>query len=626
MVISVARLASYAASVLLFGLVGASFQPLSAQPEADREITRLNRRLGSLIRSINDIKWNNITIYRLEEEFRSRLVRGMEAEDRADLERLAGFCETIYDEPLPGDCAEAMISIASSTIGRQVAGFKRVLAQRYSIDAEYMDDEEIAQAFALARSIVTRREGRPKQFYLVTSRDKNPARLIALLGVNINESDGDVTIRNVWAGTDLYTYLHNNSTDTTTYSELRAQASDLSPSGLSNQMFTLRNLSEITIGAAPSRARAVLLDENRYQYVLTGVSEGRPLRGPAQAQPAEGEEGSEAVEGGGSLFGDDGDGGGLFGGSTTSAGNIVANSYQPGTQEYPYELSVGTDVLASFRAYDLNAGPVAATRWGVELENNFDELNYPGIWGGRMTLNAILENIKIGAVLPAFRFGDSTIATSGIGSRPQKIIGGYGISFEGDFTAPVIQSSGLFNFHGSYTFSEVAPEQMVPTIFTPNNTVGEVGYLVRYDFQAFYSFGFFADPAARHLFRLKVGGTVYGVEGLRREQDTLAPITGEDEPMTFVVNEVSRATQGGVAAAIEYMRTGTWAPFGARLQYVDNSLLSDLWIQFAIARNLDLKFDIKYFTPVFRDPHEWENPNLVVPSVTMRYHFGTVPR
>lgn len=242
-----------------------------------------------------------------------------------------------------------------------------------------------------------------------------------------------------------------------------------------------------------------------------------------------------------------------------------------------------------------------------------------------MTLNAILENIRIGAVLPMIRFGDSTIATSGIGSRPQKIIGGYGISFEGDFTAPVIQSSGLFNFHGSYTFSEVAPDQMTPFMFRPVETVGEEAYLIRYDFQAFYSFGFFADPAARHLFRLKLGGTVYGVETMRREEDTELPVSETEEPV-YKLEKVNSDANGGVAGAIEYMRTGTWVPFGARLQYVDNSILTNLWMQFAVARNLDLKFDLKYFTPVFRDPHAWESPNLVVPAVTVRYHFGRVNR
>ena len=158
MVIPVARLANCALCVLFVGLAAAFVQPLSAQTTEDREVTKLNRRLNSLIRSIDDIKWNNITIYRLEDEFRQRLISGMQAEDRADLDRLAGFCETIYDEPLPGDCAEAMISIASSTRGRTPAGFKSAIAQRYNIDAEYIDEEELSQAYSLARSIVTRRD------------------------------------------------------------------------------------------------------------------------------------------------------------------------------------------------------------------------------------------------------------------------------------------------------------------------------------------------------------------------------------------------------------------------------------------------------------------------------------
>ena len=166
---------------------------------------------------------------------------------------------------------------------------------------------------------------------------------------------------------------------------------------------------------------------------------------------------------------------------------------------------------------------------------------------------------------------------------------------------------------------------MRPMTFRPDFAIGDTAYLIRYDFQAFYSFGFFADPAAKHLFRLKIGGTVYGAEGMVNVEDTTLPVS-ETEQAQYKVTKVNSTSNGGVSGALEYMRTGSWVPFGARLQYVDNSILSDLWIQFAVARNLDLKFDIKYFTPVFRDPHPWEHPNLVVPSVAVRYHFGSVGR
>ncbi|MBC8144859.1 MAG: hypothetical protein H7X80_04680, partial [bacterium] len=441
MVITVARLATYALCVLFVGLAGSFFQPLSAQPGADIEVTRLNRRLQSLIRSIDDIKWNNITIYRLEDEFRGRLTRSMEAEDKSDIDRLAGFCETIYDEPLPGDCSEAMIQVVSSVRGKPIAGFRAALAQRFNIDVEYLDEEETAQAHALALAIVQRRNARPKQFYLVTSRDRNPVRLISLLGVS-EGTDGTISIQKVWAGTDLYTYLQTNSSDSSMYTELRQSASEVPSQGLTNQMFTLRRLDEIVIQPVSS-ARTTSIDESRFPSVLMFVSEGRPIRGEPKADAGD----SATEEDGGSMFGGD-ETSSLFDTPGGNQSNPFRNSAVPGTQEYPYELAIGTDVVASFRKFDVNAGPIASPIWGIELKANYDELNYPSIWGGRMTLNAILENIKIGAVLPVLRFGDSTLATSGIGPRPQKIIGGYGISFEGDFAAPVIQSSGLFNFHG----------------------------------------------------------------------------------------------------------------------------------------------------------------------------------
>ena len=53
------------------------------------------------------------------------------------------------------------------------------------------------------------------------------------------------------------------------------------------------------------------------------------------------------------------------------------------------------------------------------------------------------QGYHIGAVLPEFRFGDSTIGTSGFGSSQQKIIGGYGIAISGDFAAPVLERKVL---------------------------------------------------------------------------------------------------------------------------------------------------------------------------------------
>jgi hypothetical protein len=602
--------------------IAALSQSARAQTE-DRETVRLDRRLGTLIRSIDDIKWQNITIYRLEDEYKQRLIKGMEAEDKGDIEYVESIGQTIAADPLP-DFSETVRQLAQSAVtnrGKNFARFKAALAQKYSIDPDDLDETELQNALSRTLSVIAKRETRPKEFYLVTSREKNPPRLIALLGVKPNESTGNPMMTgNPWVGTELYKFLVSNGPDSTMYSELKQSVQVEGTPGLTNQMFVLRDLSQIAL-APKTHARASYLEADKYQYVLTGISAGRPLRSD-YAAPSDSGAAEDASFGGFGVLDL-----GLGGASTKNANNKVQGAEIPKTTETPYEISVGTDVIASFVSYDLREKKIPDPNWGIELRNGFDELNYPSIWGGRLTLDAILENIKIGAVLPQIRFGDSTIATSGIGSRPQAILGGYGIAMSGDFTAPLLDNSGLFNFYASYTFGEGKTDKTVLRTFAKRNgrfeveQLGEVGYVIRYAAQAYYSFGFYLDDEARHLFRLKIGGTVYGVDTEVRQQDTTVVAVGETSTPT-VFSKITSETVGGVSGKVEYMKGGQKIPYGASLQYQDQSLLSDIWLQFIINPRFDLKVGLKYFTPVFREPHAWENANYVVPSVSLKYHFG----
>src|SRR5690606_10676549 len=162
-----------------------------------------------------------------------------------------------------------------------------------------------------------------------------------------------------------------------------------------------------------------------------------------------------------------------------------------------------------------------------------------------------------------------------------------------DFAAPMLNNSGLFNFYGSYTFSEANTDKirLFENVGTP-----ELGYLIRYAFQAYYSFGFYADAAAKHLFRIKIGGTVYGVDAFSRQIDPDADPGTDVEELPTVLQEVWSRTRGGVSGKVEYMKGGQLVPWGAGVQYFDQSILANVWLQFAISRSLDLKLEGKYFT------------------------------
>ncbi len=597
----------------------------SANAQTDKEVTRQDRRIDNLIRSIDDIIWSNVIIYRLQGDFKNRLITSMQAEDSADIERLNGIGDIVAPGPL-SDFANNGIAVASSSRGRQFEFWKQGMCQRYNeYDCEYdFDPDLMQQAFTIASSIVQSRNSRPKDFFLVTARDREKPRLIALLGVNMETGrPALMSFRRV--GSQLYDYLASNNNDSTMYTELK-ETVQLNGDGLANQMFLLRDLSKVQI-VAQTKAIATYINEEDHPWVLRSISLGRPIRqewtAPAgdSASDGGGDEGFslEALMGGSDIFGKQGPKG------------IVEGAAVPGAVEYPNEIVVGTDVVLGYYSYEMadKGKEVKETKWGIELLNNFDELNYPSIWGGRLSLNALLRNIKIGAILPQKRFGGSTIAESGLFDKPQKILGGYGISFGGDFTAPIINQSGLFNFHASYTFGEASTDAMAPTVYSvqPGDSglgrpdmIGENAYLIRYAFQGFYSFGLYADNDAKHLFRMKLGGTVYGVDEYERRQvfrDT------ELQDTVPTLEKISDETVGGVAGRIEYMKGGTDIPYGLGVQYFDASLMTNVWLQFIVLRNLDVKLEGKFFSTLFRDPKPWEEESIVIPSIALKYHFGT---
>lgn len=605
------------ALALLLGILCAL--PVAAQP-SEKDLLKRDRTIDQLIRSIDDIVWSNITIYEMKGDFKGELLSSMQAEDSLDYQELQRIGDVVAPEPLSGFSAAA-VSVARNA--RDFTRFQRALCGRYSeFDCEFDFDEELmSQAFNVAARVVQNERSRPKDFYLITSKGRENPRLIALVGID-NESGRPVLTSFRKVGSQLYDFLESNN-NSAMYEELKEAVEDGSPE-LANQMFILRDLAQFEL-IDRTNALATYIDEDAYTFVLSSISAERPIRQPYE-KPASDTGSAEEDEGGGFFegFGDD-----LFGEETSAQTTPTEGAAVPGAIEHKNEAVIGTDIVAAFYSYEMNDDKqVEGVDWGIELVNNFDQINYPSIWGGRLGLNALLRNIKIGAVLPQPRFGGATIGESGIFDKPQKILGGYGAAFSGDFTFPVINNSGLFNFYASYTFGEAETENMALTVY-PNadaddlgrpSQVGDRGYIIRYAFQGHYSFGFYADPAAQHLFRLKAGGTVYGVDEMERRQVFR---TGDVNADTIPsLGKLSSTTHGGVSARIEYMRGGTEIPYGASLGYFDGSLLTSVWLQFIVSRSIDLKFQGKYFTPLFRDARAWEQDGLIVPSLEVKYHFG----
>lgn len=595
--IQIARLVKGVALLTLWGIVIAPTLPLRAEPDTLKTKQRISRTLANLARVIDEIKWSNVTIYRVQDEYKLRILQpklAAASKDSVDIELHVG--DIVTDGTEAPNLYQNVMRIAGNKRNQKAETFIQKLADAYGKQVDDIDPQVAEQVLNLAIKIISFRNNIPKDYFLVTTRDNTNPSLIALVGIEDLPGGGFSVKGTPLAGIDLYEDMKNS--DQTLYEDLKTGISSKSPS-LVNQMFVLRDLAEIQI-VPLTVSRTKSIDEDKYEHILLSISQGRPLRqadsnrmlaANQMIDPTLPEKGQAAI---------------------------------PNGFEYPYEASVGTNVIASFVAYKMTADtlPIPSPDWGVELRNGFDEINYPSIWGGRLTLNAILENIKIGAVLPQFRFGGNTIDSSGFGSNHQRVIGGYGIAVSGDFTAPILENSGLFNFFGSYTFGE-APLDRISTMDTgvPFSAVNERGYLMRFAAQLYYSFGFYADAGAKHLFRLKIGGTVYGVDTYVRAHDP----SDETNPTSINLIKELSDTYGGISGKVEYMKTGQTIPWGAGLQYFDQGLLGNVWIQFAVTPRFDLKFEGKYFSAL--DPstrkvtHPWENASIVVPSLDVKYHF-----
>ncbi|MBS1911453.1 MAG: hypothetical protein JST22_05670 [Bacteroidetes bacterium] len=598
--IQIARLVKSVTFLCLWGIVLAPTLPLRAEPDTVKTKQRLSRSLANLARQIDEIKWTNVTIYRLQDEFKQRLIvpqMQMASKDSVEIEKHR--VDILTDGTDAENLYQNVMRIASTAAGKDVQKFIEKLADNFSKQVDDVDPQVADQVLNLAKKIINDRKNIPKDYFLITSRDRSQPLLMALVGIEDAPGGGFNLKGATWGGIDLYDNV--KKLDPTLYDEMREAVFTGNSPFLANQMFTLRDLAEIQI-VPRSVGNTRYLDEDKYPYVLLSVSNGRPLRAQDSTRMIASNLNIDPT-----LPGKDG------------------AAAMPNAYEYPYEISVGSDVLASFMAYKTTSDtlPFPDPDWGVELKTGFDEINIPSVWGGRMTLNAILENIKIGAVLPVFRFGDSTIETSGIGSNRQRLLGGYGLAVSGDFSAPLLANSGLFNFYLSYTFSESNAKSIMLSGET-TDPIAERGYIIRYATQLYYSFGFYADPGAKNLFRLKVGGTAYGVDTYTRRYDPQDTNPAPDQRATILQKEKSE-TFGGISGKIEFMRTGQRTPWGIGLQYLDQSILGNVWIQFAVTPRLDLKIEGKYFTPLNPkerpETHPWENPSLMVPSASVKYHF-----
>lgn len=259
--------------------------------------------------------------------------------------------------------------------------------------------------------------------------------------------------------------------------------------------------------------------------------------------------------------------------------------------------------------------PVANKRlplYGVELKYGLDGINYPSFWSERLTLSAVWQGVKLGVVLPTN--GYSSIGKDIFSTERRLTHAGVGLAGEADFPMSVIPKSGIFNANFSYVFGD-AKESFASRInpVTGEFDVAKMNYdhLVRFNGQLHYTFGVAIDDD--YMLRFGLGGTMYVMESWYNN------LTFDNELRENVVNYemLEQETVGGVSGKVEFMSKNSATPYGASMQYFDEGLYTNLWLQVPLVENsFSLRFDAKgYFKAFTNTPRKWENKSVFIPMV-----------
>lgn len=301
---------------------------------------------------------------------------------------------------------------------------------------------------------------------------------------------------------------------------------------------------------------------------------------------------------------------------------------QPQDYNSPNELTVGAFDLLRYRHYEpinSNLGALATSydssiqviynkwlpKYGVELKQGFEEINYPSLWSERLTLNVLWQSYKLGIILPTS--GAAPLAKDIFGVERRLTSAGMGASASFDFPMKIVNQSGVFTLSSSYVFGDPKSNP----IYTPDFK-SYLTYLPRFHIQGHYSFAINVDE--NHYFRFKLGGTFYLME--KWHERFIKTQTGKDS--LGAIEPYSTDQNDGIASIsgkIEYMTISKTVHWGTGLQYFDGAALGDVWLQVPLNNSLHLRGEVKFFRTVFRDAKAWEKENVFIPALQFIVNF-----
>lgn len=256
-------------------------------------------------------------------------------------------------------------------------------------------------------------------------------------------------------------------------------------------------------------------------------------------------------------------------------------------------------------------------RYGMELKYGINEINYPSLWSERMTLSAVWDRVKLGVILPTT--GWSSIAENWFSQTRKLTGGGFGIAAEMDFPFKIVPKSGVFHGSVAYVFGDAK------RFFNKDASLDEFAkfektsdYMIRFNSQLHYTFAIAIDQD--YLFRFGIGGTVYTAEKWMNFIDSTN--VGEGE-LKLGFHDTETYTVGGVSGRVDFMAKNIMTPYGASLQYFDEGIGVNAWLQLPIVANtFSVRLEANGYYKAFKDnPRPWENRSVFIPTARFIVFF-----
>lgn len=257
--------------------------------------------------------------------------------------------------------------------------------------------------------------------------------------------------------------------------------------------------------------------------------------------------------------------------------------------------------------------------FGLEMKYGIEGVNYPSFWSNRLSLSALWKNVKFGVILPTE--GWASFSEDIYSSQRTMTYGGVGINGKLDFPFVVLPRSDVFSLSFGYIFGDAEPGMGTdmlnsgdPVNFQANPEA--LDYLMRFNAQLHYTFGISIDND--YYMRFGLGATGYSMESW-----TYRLVQDEREQPTTEFYEADSEFVGGVSGKIEFMTTNNATPFGGSVQYFDESLNINGWLQIPVIENaFSLRLEGNgYFTAFRQNPRAWEQSSVFIPMARIIYIF-----